>query len=105
MLKKSFTNAAIVAIAAGSRIKSTLKTDWGFVDPYETCEDIDNGYADAFGNKCDWYGNDWDSIGLGVEKPCSTYDTDHFKAIEQCCGCYGGRKTGGDDDIDRLSPD
>ena len=95
MFKKSFMNAAIVAIAAGARIKSTLKTDWVFVDPYEKCEDIDNEHLDAHNDSCAWYGkggHDWGEHF--VEYLCGAYDTENFKAKEQCCGCGGGRNTG-----------
>ena len=58
-------------------------------DPYENCEDIDNGHGDSYGDKCAAYASNpgW----------CGGYDTENFNSGEQCCVCGGGNRTDPDE--------
>lgn len=46
------------------------------------CQDTDWYHKDTYGDGCSWYDNNVAS--------CGVYDTENFKAWEQCCGCGGG---------------
>lgn len=46
------------------------------------CEDTAHGFADSYGDSCDWYANNPICDG--------TWDTTDFTASHACCGCGGG---------------
>lgn len=65
---------------------------WSDSDSNDSCED-DWGWADSYGDQCDWY--------YGNEDSCGVYGEG---AWDSCCACGGGMSSGGgwDDAFDDL---
>jgi len=54
--------------------------------PFEAdCEELNFGFGDVGGDKCDWYANN--------PEQCGWWDTDYFDASSMCCACEGGATT------------
>lgn len=49
----------------------------------EVC--TDGSGVDSFGDGCSWYTDK--ATSMKTASLCGMFDTDHFKANEQCCAC------------------